>query len=61
MIPILPLSKIDVLDAPFPYIIGVQPHPLIDSLGYGSTDMYETEFDGLKVDLDKSLIFATGL
>lgn len=27
MIPILPINKLDILDAPMPYLIGVEPHP----------------------------------
>lgn len=44
MIPILPANMIDVLEAPFPYLIGTLPNPGLEYL--------ELENDVLKVFLD---------
>ena len=48
LIPILPLSMVETLDAPFPYLIGIEPTPLLEELDID---------DVIKVDLDKGLIF----
>ena len=61
MIPILPLSMIDVLDAPFPYLAGVMPHKLIDELGFGTDERYENENEVLRVDLDRGQIFVPNM
>lgn len=31
LIPILPVKRIDILDAPFPYIVGIEPNPMLDN------------------------------
>jgi len=34
LIPILPLSIVDMLDAPVPYIVGVQPSAALDQIDF---------------------------
>lgn len=48
LIPILPLSMIETLDAPFPYFIGIEPTPLLDEL--------DIEGDVIRVELDTGII-----
>ena len=48
LIPILPLTMIETLDAPFPYFIGIEPTPLLDEL--------DIEGDVIRVELDTGII-----
>jgi hypothetical protein len=48
MIPILPMTMIDILDAPFPYFVGLEPNPNMDN--------YDLEQDVVRVDLDEGII-----
>jgi hypothetical protein len=38
----------DILDAPFPYIIGVEPHTILEQ--------YDLESEVIKVDLDEGIV-----
>jgi hypothetical protein len=49
MIPILPMNMIEILEAPFPYFVGVQPNPSLETL--------EIENEVIRVDLDQGQIY----
>ena len=48
LIPILPLGMIETLDAPFPFLIGIEPTPLLDEL--------DIEGDVIRVFLDDGVV-----
>lgn len=50
LIPILPIKMIDILDAPFPYVIGVKQTGT-------ELDNYDIDSEVIKVDLDCSHVF----
>jgi len=44
LIPILPQSMIDILDAPFPFLIGMEPN--------SGMEMFDLEHEVIRVELD---------
>ena len=49
LIPILPMNNIEMLDAPFPYFVGIEPNPYLDEL--------DIENEVVRVDLDQGIVF----
>jgi hypothetical protein len=48
LIPVLPLNMIDILDAPFPYLIGMEPYP--------DLEMFDLENEVIIVELDYGVV-----
>jgi hypothetical protein len=44
LIPVLPINRTDILDAPMPYIIGVEPNPNLEHI--------DLDTDVIRIDLD---------
>ena len=42
------MTMIDILDAPFPYFVGVEPNPNLEN--------YDLETEVIRVDLDEGII-----
>ena len=59
MIPILPMNMIDMLDAPFPYLVGVEPNPDLECLDI--EDVVKVELDCAKIYLPDEMMMQSSM